>query len=144
MNIEEKRKRHREYMRKYNATEKGKLYNRRHVKRWRKENPELRAIQMKKESTMDKVYNQHKHLKAKFGMSIETYNQMFQDQNGTCAICNKHQTELTKRLSVDHCHKTDKIRQLLCSQCNTLLGMSQDNEMVLQSAIAYLRKHTNG
>lgn len=45
------------------------------------------------------------------------------------------------RLAIDHCHTSGKVRGLLCSQCNTILGMAQDNPAVLQGLIAYLATH---
>ena len=50
-------------------------------------------------------------------------------------------TEEERRLSVDHCHKTGKIRALLCGQCNTMLGMAQEKKDILQMAIKYLEKY---
>jgi hypothetical protein len=41
---------------------------------------------------------------------------------------------------VDHCHKTDKVRGLLCGPCNIMLGLAKDNEMLLANAILYLEK----
>lgn len=58
----------------------------------------------------------------KYGMTLEDYDKMFVAQNGQCAICQKHQSELKHTLVVDHNHKTGKIRGLLCNRCNTLLG----------------------
>lgn len=137
MTLEEKRLKCNEYMRRYNAG-KGAAYNRKHVKEWRKKNPELRRLQILKESKSDKIYNQRKHLKATYGITVEDYNRMFDEQQGCCAICKEHQTKFKRRLSVDHCHKTRQIRQLLCQQCNHLLGNAKDNPMLLQAAIDYL------
>ena len=46
-----------------------------------------------------------------------------------------------KRLAVDHNHETGKIRALLCSECNQMLGKAKDSEETLLAAVAYLRKH---
>jgi uncharacterized protein YlaI len=64
-------------------------------------------------------------------------------QKGCCAICGKHQTILNKTLNVDHCHKTGKIRGLLCTNCNHGLGKFYDNAEVLKVAINYLNNSTN-
>ena len=80
------------------------------------------------------------HLKIKYNLSVEDYNKMFLQQDGCCAICNKHQSLLNKKLFVDHCHKTEKVRKLLCYSCNTLLGMAKDNIDILNTAIQYLHE----
>lgn len=71
----------------------------------------------------------------------EERQKLFDQQQGKCAICGVHQTTLNKNLAVDHDHKTNKIRGLLCMKCNTGLGMFKDDTQVLQAAITYLFNH---
>lgn len=59
-------------------------------------------------------------LQRKFGISKEEYDRMFVNQNGRCAICRRPPKKF--RLSVDHDHKTGKVRGLLCAPCNKVLG----------------------
>lgn len=79
-----------------------------------------------------------------YGITIAEYESMFSKQNGLCAICEKPETKLhgrTKKpmsLSVDHCHNSKKVRGLLCSQCNLMLGLANDDIARLQQAITYL------
>ena len=86
-------------------------------------------------------YYYDKRLKSTYNITINDYNIMFKTQNGSCKICNTHQSELKSRLYVDHCHTTNKIRGLLCQHCNTLLGYAKDNVETLSLAIQYLNKH---
>ena len=79
-------------------------------------------------------------LRSKYGIELEDYNDMFVLQNGKCAICGKHQTELKKALHIDHCHSTGKIRGLLCGNCNRGIGMLNDDIENLKCAILYLNK----
>lgn len=81
-----------------------------------------------------KVYEQNYWLKRKYGLSKQDYNRRFSDQQGKCLIC----LESNHKLVVDHSHKTGKIRGLLCSHCNSLLGFAHDSPERLQSAIRYL------
>lgn len=81
-------------------------------------------------------------LKRKFGITIEDYNQMFDDQEGCCAICGKHQSEFKTVFAVDHDHETCEVRGLLCSKCNIGIGNLQDNIIILEKAIKYLKKMT--
>src|ERR1035437_5998360 len=78
------------------------------------------------------------HLKRKYNITQEQYNELFNKQNGKCAICGKHQSELKKALGIDHDHETGKNRGLLCDKCNLLLGHANDNVQVLTQAINYL------
>lgn len=75
-------------------------------------------------------------LKQRFGITLEQYNNMLAEQNGVCAIC-KSMSSL-RNLAVDHCHSTGKIRGLLCSYCNTGLGLFKDSLEILDKAKEYL------
>ena len=79
---------------------------------------------------LQKDYN----LKQKYGISLEDFNLMKQSQNNSCKICRKD-----KPLIVDHCHETGKIRGLLCSRCNSSIGLVDENIETLESAIEYLK-----
>lgn len=82
--------------------------------------------------------------KRKFGITFSEYEVMLRQQNYVCAICKKEESfELrgTKHsLAIDHCHKTGKIRGLLCRNCNQGLGLFHDNVEFLSQAIYYLNK----
>lgn len=109
------------------------------VKLWRKENPEKLLKQVQRE--YGKPYTINKHLRSKYGITHVEYDLMLDSQKGACKICNVHQINLSKRLSVDHCHSTGKIRGLLCSQCNSMLGYAKDKTDLLEKAIGYLKEH---
>jgi hypothetical protein len=91
-----------------------------------------------------KEYSRSYDLKRSYNISLDQYNDMFNKQNGCCAICKKHISELDmkrkKNLCVDHCHETDKIRGLLCDKCNRGIGLLKDSIEVLESAIYYLKE----
>lgn len=75
----------------------------------------------------------------RYGLTVDEYNFITQVQSHQCAICREEQI----RLVIDHCHKTQKVRQLLCRACNAMLGMAGDDIAVLESAIEYLKRHKN-
>ncbi len=77
-------------------------------------------------------------IKHKYNLTESEYLALYVKQNGSCAICGSK--SLGKTLSIDHCHKTDNIRGLLCNYCNTGLGMFKDNIGNLIKAIGYLNK----
>lgn len=81
------------------------------------------------------------HLKSHRGITVEEYDAMFVRQNGKCAICGRDQSEFKKPLFVDHSHESQKIRGLLCVNCNNGLGLLKDDINILMSALEYLKKH---
>ncbi|KKN76165.1 hypothetical protein LCGC14_0373600 [marine sediment metagenome] len=77
-------------------------------------------------------------LKREFGITVDDWDQMLNDQNGECKICQaKHEND-PRGLFVDHCHETGVVRGLLCFQCNTGIGHLQHSIIILESAKKYL------
>jgi hypothetical protein len=107
-------------------------------KKWRKENKKAFYAMHKKwrDKNPDKLRNLR--LK-KFNLSLEEYNVMLLSQRGVCKICGKTQTK--RSLAVDHDHKTGKNRGLLCTQCNLGIGYFEDNFLLLEESIKYLRSY---
>lgn len=75
-------------------------------------------------------------IKRKFGITKLQYDKLLEKQKGVCAVCKSK--PLKKRLAVDHCHKTNLVRGLLCSDCNMGIGLFKDNPETLKTAIIYL------
>lgn len=86
-------------------------------------------------------------LKYLFGITLDDYNELFNKQNGVCAICGKPETVKScysnniKKLSIDHNHITGQVRGLLCDRCNRLLGYAKESIQNLQNAITYLKRN---
>jgi hypothetical protein len=85
--------------------------------------------------------NHKKYMLKKYGLTLEQRQNMFDAQEGKCAICGRHQSELKKELCVDHNHKTGKVNELICVRCNRAIGMLEDDITLLQKAIDYLNKN---
>ena len=82
------------------------------------------------------------NLKTIYGITLDCYRKMYEQQGGKCAICGDLKPDHGKAgLVVDHCHTAGHIRELLCANCNQALGKFRDNPVILQNAIAYLEKH---
>lgn len=75
-----------------------------------------------------------------YHLSMEQYQAMEERQSNLCAICGK--PPKSRALHIDHCHRSGKVRALLCSSCNTLLGLANEDTEILMKAIAYLREHS--
>jgi hypothetical protein len=83
------------------------------------------------------------YLQREYGITIEQYDEMLLLQNHSCAICKIHIVNLDKELAVDHDHETGEVRELLCSNCNTALGLIKDKSWVAHRMFRYLKKHKN-
>lgn len=77
----------------------------------------------------------NRYYQSNYGMSLEEYRQKSQLQSSRCAICRRE-----ANLFVDHCHQTGQVRGLLCSRCNSALGLFMDDLGSLSKAIEYLKK----
>ena len=64
------------------------------------------------------------------------WNRMFNEQNAACSICKK-----PKRLEVEHCHKTGKVRSLACNGCNVALSRIEEDKTIAAALILYIEKH---
>jgi hypothetical protein len=76
-----------------------------------------------------------------YNITLEEWNNLLQSQNNKCAICNNDNPSKIKSFDTDHCHKTGKVRGLLCHNCNVGLGNFKDDINYLKSAISYLEKY---
>jgi hypothetical protein len=113
--------------------------------KYRKENPEKVAeskknwyAEIKKDNkryTEMRRKMEDSRLRRKFGISISDYEERCVAQDGKCLLCGKE-----RKLVIDHCHKTGKIRGLLCRACNGFLGMLGDDGQ----AIIKLQTYLNG
>ena len=77
------------------------------------------------------------HILHTYSLSQEVYQEMFNRQEGKCAICGKPFDE-NNVVHIDHNHKTGKVRGLLCMMCNCGIGHFNDNKELLLKAIEYL------
>lgn len=87
--------------------------------------------------------NKYRYPKA-YSMTYEEVIELKENQGCKCAICSIDEKELSRGLFVDHNHTTGKVRGLLCSKCNSMLGMAEDNIDTLIAAISYLKETNNG
>lgn len=99
-----------------------------------------------KKNNLDKVLldNRFRKVKSIYGLDKNQYLAFLDEHNHCCAICGEKEKIRLKgtiwNLSIDHCHKTGKIRGLLCAQCNVGLAKFRENTKYFQNAIEYLKK----
>lgn len=113
------------------------------ARQWVKDNPEKQLEKSKRQRQRPeyKALRRNALLKKVYGITIEQFAEMAETQGYKCAACNTDKPGGTGSWHVDHCHKSDVVRGLLCWRCNVMLGQAGDEESVLQGLIDYLRKH---
>ena|SRR5215472_2255923 len=130
---EEKREQYRIYTHNYRHKNRTTVRerNKEQQRKRRADNPDKMAAIVRKSD-----------LRRKYYITIEDYEEMLVRQNNKCAICEQVHVEAPrKRLHVDHCHTTNRVRALLCHNCNNLLGKAKDSTEILHRAIAYLERY---
>lgn len=99
-----------------------------------------RQYRAKHADKMEYYKRSHRYL-TQYGLSVEQYAEMEQRQGGLCAICNQQESFRGRRLSIDHDHNNDCVRELLCQRCNLMIGAAFDNPEILERGAQYLRRH---
>jgi hypothetical protein len=80
-------------------------------------------------------------LRAKYGITLQDYDDMLALQNNGCKVCMLPPT--TQRLHVDHCHTTGKVRGLLCQACNVSIGKMRESPELLRALATYIEENRN-
>lgn len=76
-----------------------------------------------------------RHVRVTYG--VDDYDGLLAAQDGVCAICRK-ECDTGRRLAVDHCHKTGKVRGLLCVKCNAAVAYLRDDPSLAARVGDYL------
>lgn len=112
------------------------------VKRWQQENPErYRENQRRiRSSPAGKERQRAGHLRRKYGITVEQYDELLASQGGRCAIC-RREPRPDISLHLDHDHQSGQLRGILCFRCNNALGDFDDDSTLLRAALGYLGQH---
>lgn len=112
-----------------------KIMQKVHTEQWykkRKENPDEWKRQQQKY-----------HIKSNYDLTVEQWQQMFDSQSGCCSICGIHQSEIERKLDVEHNHNTGKVRSLACTTCNKLIDIYETKFYGLEDKIKQYLERTN-
>ena len=94
------------------------------------------------------TYTNGRRIIQSYGISLPEFTEMLARQGGGCAICGRkvdnHKNGKKRRMCVDHDHETGLMRGILCTRCNTGIGMFANDEKLLRRAIKYLQKAKEG
>lgn len=123
-----------QYSRDYALSNKDKIRARKKSYRLRNKD-KFRQVARERRSSNKREFRSRR-LMEEYGITADDYDRMYSEQGGLCLICGK-----SEKLFVDHSHITGKVRSLLCSKCNSLIGFCRENTPTLESAIEYLGLH---
>lgn len=118
-------------------TRRWKEQNPHHAADWYSKNQERLRRNAGSRRASDPALHKHIKLKSLYGISGADYDSISASQDHRCRICFKRSTT---PLCVDHCHKTKKVRGLLCKKCNFAIGLLDDNTENLKRALKYLNE----
>lgn len=123
----------------FRLTKKSKDYMREYGRKYEK-GAKSKSTKLKwRQSTKGAASRFNSQLKTRHGINAEKYASMVVEQDGKCAIC-RRVPERT-RLYIDHDHQNGRVRGLLCSPCNMILGKWSDSPETAERAKQYLLKH---
>ena len=105
-----------------------------------KTNRDIQNRYHRKRYTYNPEWYQSKNLEQLYGITLDEYNVMLEEQGGVCYICKHEPGE--RRLAVDHNHETGNNRKLLCSKCNTALGLVNEDVNIMKQMINYIEEHS--
>lgn len=126
---EEKRLAKRAYFKSWKNTERGRQCTDRAISAWRTRNPDK-----------CKVYAKRSQIKRKYGITLEERMAMLDAQGGVCAACMQPKSNKGD-WTTDHCHDSGKVRGILCTQCNTALGLLAEDPERIRALALYIEKH---
>lgn len=105
------------------------------VSKWQKENADrVNEVQRNNRARRGDEYKKQEregHLRRKYGLTQNMFEALVLAQLGKCAIC---QISEGMELHVDHDHRSNKVRGLLCGKCNKAIGLMNDDVRLMDSA----------
>ena len=116
------------------------------AQRWRQQDPERqraysrRAHEKRKDDPAFRQRKRDNELMRVYGITRAELDALRAAQGDACAICGGGRTGPGTRLHIDHCHKSNRIRGLLCSKCNTAVGLLDDDPVRAEALAIYLRQ----
>jgi len=114
-------------------------------KAWREANPEKARASVTRFHEKNPTANADAHLRRKYGIGVVDMDVIIELQGGSCAICRGTDPRRKNGTwTVDHDHRTGKVRGIVCHPCNAAMGMVDDNTETLRRMIDYLERARDG
>lgn len=122
-----------------------KADNANRMRAWRAANPEKARRNSRKAPRTDQEKEARwvMELQQRYSLTLDDYRRLLERQNGVCAVCEGPPNgpgSAKGRFHVDHCHRTGKVRGLLCGKCNTAVGLLNDDAKRAMRVARYLEE----
>jgi len=131
--------------------EERRAYGREYMKKQREDPEKYEEMKLKSREWWNKQSRQEKRsraLRSRYGISLEDLNQMLEDRDYRCDICNVHKpirlnskSQQKRQLYIDHNHDTGEVRGLLCPRCNNFISYLENTPSLFYKGLNYLYKH---
>jgi hypothetical protein len=127
-------------------TERKAIKNREKSQRWKDNNRERHVAylreyhQARKDDPEYRRKRRENMVRYTYGITQAEVDALIESQGGRCAICGGERNGAGTRLHIDHCHDTGKVRGMLCSKCNTAVGLLDNDPDRAEKLAAYLRR----
>lgn len=108
-------------------------------KNYKKKNPAKSRLIKKREYQKNKRKYINRMYMQKYGIGLEDFESKLRDQKFLCKICLQKDTS-KKGFHLDHCHKTNVVRDILCNHCNRLIGACKESTRILKNAVEYIER----
>lgn len=112
-----------------------KEYQERNRKKITEQHKDWKLRNWERHTNYMKCYN----LKKSYNLTLEEYEEILKKQEYKCKIC-KADIKGRKKAQIEHNHKTNKVRGILCVRCNTAIGLFKENIETMKLAIEYLQQ----
>lgn len=96
-----------------------------------------KAYQKRKPTS--RLVKRESFLRKKYNLTLEMFDKILEFQKNKCYICEQALKDGDRFLHIDHCHKTGKIRGILCSQCNWFMSKIDGIEKCLNNLNNYVK-----
>ena len=109
------------------------------VAKWRAKNPAAHRVITKRNYDKHAEWKRMLTILRKHGLTLDQYHSLLENQDFSCFLCGVYAP-----LQVDHCHTTNRVRRMLCRQCNSGLGQLREDPALLRAAAAYVERFRYG
>jgi hypothetical protein len=117
-----------------------------YARQWRAANPERSRANARRYylTNLERVRERKRGsgLARAYGLTVERWNELFAAQGGACAVCRSSEPNTKRGWHTHHCHKSGRVRGILCHHCNISLGAAKEDSARLRALAEYIDQNS--